>query len=56
MLEIGTKAPDFTLADQNGDMHSLSNYRGQKPAALSRPVRLEICIRSSGRRALLFLA
>ena len=30
MLEIGTKAPDFTLADQNGDMHSLSNYRGQK--------------------------
>ena len=30
MLEIGTKAPDFTLADQNGDMHSLSNYRGPK--------------------------
>lgn len=30
MLEIGTKAPDFTLADQNGDMHSLSNYRGRR--------------------------
>ena len=30
MLEIGTKAPDFTLADQNGQLHSLSNYRGQK--------------------------
>ena len=30
MLEIGTKAPDFTLPDQNGDMHSLSDYRGKK--------------------------
>ena len=30
MLEIGSKAPDFTLPDQNGDMHSLSQYRGQK--------------------------
>ena len=30
MLEIGTKAPEFTLADQNGEMHSLSDYRGQK--------------------------
>ena len=30
MLEIGTKAPAFTLPDQNGDMHSLENYRGQK--------------------------
>lgn len=24
MLEVGTKAPDFTLPDQNGNMHSLS--------------------------------
>ena len=30
MLEVGTKAPDFTLPDQNGEMHSLSDYLGQK--------------------------
>lgn len=30
MLEIGTKAPSFTLADQNGEMHSLEDYRGKK--------------------------
>lgn len=30
MLEIGTKAPDFTLPDQNGNMHTLSEYRGKK--------------------------
>ena len=30
MLEVGTKAPDFTLPDQNGDLHSLKDYRGQK--------------------------
>ena len=30
MLEIGTKAPAFTLPDQNGEMHSLEDYRGQK--------------------------
>ena len=30
MLEIGTKAPDFTLPDQNGDMRSLSDFAGQK--------------------------
>ena len=30
MLEIGTKAPEFSLPDQNGEMRSLSDYRGQK--------------------------
>ena len=30
MLEVGTKAPEFTLPDQNGEMHSLSDYRGKK--------------------------
>jgi len=30
MLEIGTKAPDFTLPDQNGINHSLSDYLGRK--------------------------
>ena len=30
MLEIGTRAPDFALPDQNGRVHSLADYRGQK--------------------------
>ena len=30
MLEVGTKAPDFELLDQNGDMHKLSDYKGKK--------------------------
>lgn len=30
MLEVGTKAPDFTLPDQDGVEHSLSDYRGKK--------------------------
>ena len=30
MLEIGTKAPDFELPDQNGDLHRLSDYLGKK--------------------------
>ncbi len=30
MLPSGMKAPDFTLQDQNGIPHSLSDYRGQK--------------------------
>ena len=30
MLQVGTKAPDFKLPDQNGEMHSLSDYKGKK--------------------------
>ncbi len=30
MLEIGTKAPEFNLPDQNGQVHKLSDYKGQK--------------------------
>lgn len=30
MLEIGTKAPAFSLPDQNGQMHTLEEYKGKK--------------------------
>ena len=30
MLEIGTKAPEFSLPDQNGVMHTLEEYRGKR--------------------------
>lgn len=30
MLEVGTKAPDFELPDQNGELHKLSEYLGKK--------------------------
>ena len=30
MLEVGTKAPDFTLPDQDGNMVSLQSFKGQK--------------------------
>ncbi len=30
MLETGTKAPEFTLPDQNGEMRSLADYKGHK--------------------------
>lgn len=30
MLEVGTKAPDFELPDQDGKMHKLSDYLGKK--------------------------
>ena len=30
MLEIGMKAPDFTLSDQDGHAVSLSDFRGRK--------------------------
>ena len=30
MLEVGSKAPDFTLDDQEGNPVSLSSFKGQK--------------------------
>ena len=30
MLETGIKAPDFSLQDQNGKTHTLSEYKGKK--------------------------
>lgn len=30
MLEVGTKAPDFTLPDKNGDPVSLKDFAGKK--------------------------
>lgn len=30
MLETGTKAPAFSLPDQNGTVHTLEEYRGKK--------------------------
>ena len=30
MLEVGTKAPEFTLPDQNGNMVSLCDFAGKK--------------------------
>ena len=33
MIEVGKKAPDFTLKDQDGNKHKLSDYKG-KPVVL----------------------
>jgi peroxiredoxin Q/BCP len=30
MLKVGTKAPDFALPDQNGEIRSLKDYKGKK--------------------------
>jgi peroxiredoxin Q/BCP len=30
MLEVGTKAPNFELPDQNGELHTLEEYKGKK--------------------------
>ncbi len=30
MLEVGTKAPGFSLPDQNGKIHTLEEYKGRK--------------------------
>ena len=30
MLKVGTKAPEFSLADQNGDVRSLAEFAGKR--------------------------
>lgn len=30
MLEVGIKAPEFSLPDQNGQIHTLEEYKGKK--------------------------
>ena len=30
MLEVGSKAPNFKLPDQNGEIRKLSDFKGQK--------------------------
>ena len=67
MLEIGTRAPEFLLPDQNGTVHSLADYKGQKVilyfypkdmtgAARHRPVIFATVIRSCRKRELSYLA
>lgn len=34
-VKIGDPAPDFTLVDQNGQAHSLHDYKGKKNVALA---------------------
>ena len=33
-LAVGDTAPDFTLKDQDGNEHTLSSHRGEKPVVL----------------------
>lgn len=34
-LKLGDRAPDFALADQNGDVIELSDFRGKKIVVLA---------------------
>ena len=34
-LKVGDEAPDFTLPDQNGKPHSLSQFRGRENVVLA---------------------
>ena len=61
MLEVGMKAPAFSLPDQNGEIHTLEDYKGKRlfyisirktalPDVRNRPVVLRICTRSLWKR------
>ena len=52
MLEVGTKAPDFALPDQNGEIHKL---RITQQAARNRHVVFQIAILSLLKKVRLFL-
>jgi cytochrome oxidase Cu insertion factor (SCO1/SenC/PrrC family) len=34
-IKVGDTAPDFTLEDQNGEPHTLHDYRGKKNVVLA---------------------
>lgn len=55
MLETGIKAPGFELPDQNGELHTLDEYRGRKVILYFYPkdnhAGLQSFIRSLQRRA-----
>jgi peroxiredoxin len=36
-LEVGTKAPDFTLPSQSGEMVSLEDFIGNEPVGIGIP-------------------
>ena len=44
MIEIGAKAPDFALKDQNGKTTKLANFKGKKVLLSFRPlVWISVC-------------
>mgnify|MGYP002774115458 CR=1 FL=1 len=60
MLEVGTKAPDFELPDQNGDMQERKLYyiftqRIIRQAALNRHAAFQTDILNSLKKAQLYL-
>ena len=46
MLEIGTKAPAFSLPDQNGEIHTLEEYKGKKVILYFYPRTIHRAVRS----------
>ena len=46
MLEVGIKAPDFELPDQNGKIHRLSDYTGFLSDTLSLPKKEQLFLES----------
>ena len=37
MLQVGTKAPEFTLPDKDGNLVSLKDFQGKKGGAVFLP-------------------